>query len=78
MIHVAGAYRLSPHAQRRIRSRNLRTEHLLAALAQPGKPYNARRQRHVDKRSRCCVVVDEADRVIVTAYTQRRDPRRRG
>ena len=71
-MQIDGAWKLTSHAARRIHARNLQPEHLLAALEKPGAmSANSRRRKYYDKRSKCVVVVDERDHIIVTAYKMR-------
>jgi hypothetical protein len=66
---VDGAYKITAHAQRRIRSRNLRTEHVYNALfyAQP-RPMAGGVLAYDDNRSCVRVIVDPARRHVITAY----------
>jgi len=65
-------YTISEHARQRIAERALPAEHLAAAL--DGRAYE-QADGHVgycDPRSRCLVVIDPQDAVVVTAYRLKR------
>lgn len=73
-------YRITKHAQRRIRSRDLPVEHVYAALfGGTVVPRPGGCQAHIDDRSRVAVIVDPNRRMVVTAFRLKppRKPRRR-
>ena len=62
---VDGAYRITHHARRRMAQRNIAVEEVLAALNGRRVP-RGRKILHYDRHSRCGLVVQPHERVIVT------------